>query len=151
MSGICSDRLPMPTMVRSHSVPIAFSHRSFGTVRWFSARAASAVRFFSCKSPSVSGARNASSGLVRIVRLILPVGPFNIHQNVLYYFGLAKSDLMYVDGNQNWIRKFSLVVVECNDSASHRHHDPVNFTIVVCVIESSGSAHDVDNIFVPAQ
>src|SRR5277367_3299754 len=64
---------------------------------------------------------------------------------------LTKSDLMDVNGNENRIGNLVLVVVESNDSASHRHHDAVNFAIVVRVVKSPGSAHDIDNIFVPAQ
>ena len=58
---------------------------------------------------------------------------------------------MDVDRNQNWIGNLALVVVEGDDSASHRHHDTVNFAIVVSVIKSSGAAHDVHDILVPAQ
>jgi len=64
---------------------------------------------------------------------------------------LSESDLMNVDRNQNWIGNLALVIVESNNSASRGHLDAVHVAIVVGVIESSGSAHDVNNIFVPAQ
>src|SRR5271170_652879 len=64
---------------------------------------------------------------------------------------LTKSDLTDVDRNQDWIGNLALIIVESNNSASRRHHDSVNLTVIVCVIQSPGPAHDVDNILVPAQ
>jgi hypothetical protein len=85
-----------------------------GVVEWQSSQPAApaAMNFIaSCKSRFVRGPRV----YVQI-----------FHRNVLYVFGLTKSDLMDVDRNQNWIGNLALIVVEGNDSASHRHHDAVN-------------------------
>ncbi len=65
-------------------------------------------------------------------------------------FGLTENDLMNVDRNQNWIWNLALVVVKANDSASHGHVNSVNLAIIKRVIEASGAAHDIDNVFVPA-
>ena len=62
---------------------------------------------------------------------------------------LIEGDLTDVDRNQNWIGNLALVIVESNNSASHRHVYAVNFVVVVSVIDSSGSAHDVDDKGIP--